>query len=114
MTALVGKDIHTVPVLHVGALDREKLGALIGPSRFDSEFENPVTNRIDYLVRNKPGVARGTTVTAVSVPCNLQCPSCILHGNPCGCRVRLGVSLRPNSLPRRHYSGNLAGGMRCA
>jgi hypothetical protein len=42
--------IHTVPVLHVGALDREKLAALIGPSRFDSEFENPLTNRIDHLM----------------------------------------------------------------
>ena len=28
----------------------EKLGALIGPSRFDSVFENPVTNRIDHLM----------------------------------------------------------------
>jgi hypothetical protein len=44
-------------VLHVGAIDREKLGALIGPSRFDSEFENPVTNRIDYLIRDDLDVA---------------------------------------------------------
>jgi hypothetical protein len=42
--------IHTVPALHVGALDREKLVALIGQSRFDSEFENPFTNRINHLM----------------------------------------------------------------
>jgi RNA ligase len=48
LALLEGSGIHTVPVLHVGALDREKLGALIGPSRFDSMFENPFTNRIDH------------------------------------------------------------------
>jgi hypothetical protein len=48
------------------------------------------------------GAVRGTGVTAVSVPCNLRCPPCILHGKPCGCRGRLEVSLRPNSRPRRH------------
>ena len=32
------------------ALDREKLGGLIGPSCFDSVFENPLTNRIDHLM----------------------------------------------------------------
>ena len=50
LALLEGTGIHTVPVLHVGALDREKLGNLIGPSRFDSEFENSVTNRIDHLM----------------------------------------------------------------
>ena len=50
LALLEGTGIHTVPVLHVGALDREKLGNLIGPSRFDSEFENPLTNRIDHLM----------------------------------------------------------------
>ncbi len=39
-----------MPVLHVGALDREQLGALIGPSHFDSEFENPLTKRTDELM----------------------------------------------------------------
>ena len=39
-----------MPVLHVGALDREKLVGLIGPSQFDSVFENPLTNRIDHLM----------------------------------------------------------------
>ena len=33
-----------------GALDRERLGALIGPSRFDSQFENPLTKRTDDLM----------------------------------------------------------------
>jgi len=47
---LEGTGIHTVPVLHVGALDWEKLRNLIAPSRFDSEFENPLTKRIDHLM----------------------------------------------------------------
>lgn len=42
--------IPTVPVLHVGTLDRDRLMALIGPSRFDSQFENPVTKRHDDLM----------------------------------------------------------------
>jgi hypothetical protein len=50
LALLDGTGIHTVPVLHVGALDRKKLGALIGPSRFDSEFENPLTKGIDHLM----------------------------------------------------------------
>ena len=47
---LEGSGITTVPVLHVGALDRDQLGALIGPSRFDSLFENPATKRSDNLM----------------------------------------------------------------
>ncbi len=47
---LEGTGIHTVPVLHAGKLNRETLAALIGPSQFDSEFENPVTNRVDNLM----------------------------------------------------------------
>ena len=39
-----------MPVLHTGALDRERLAALIGPSRFDSQFENPLTGRTDNLM----------------------------------------------------------------
>ena len=31
-------------------MDRERLTALIGPSRFDSEFENPITKRTDNLM----------------------------------------------------------------
>jgi RNA ligase len=47
---LKGTGIHTVPVLHVGALDRKQLEGLIGPSRFDSEFDNPLTRRTDHLM----------------------------------------------------------------
>src|SRR5438270_1692092 len=43
LALLEGTGLHTVPVLHTGALDRERLAALIGPSRFDSEFVNPIT-----------------------------------------------------------------------
>jgi RNA ligase len=50
LTLLEESGIHTVPVLHIGALDRAKLVALIGPSRFDSLFENPLTNGIDHLM----------------------------------------------------------------
>ena len=45
-----GTGIQTVPVLHRGALDRERLLGLIGPSRFDSQFENPMTRRPDDLM----------------------------------------------------------------
>jgi ATP-dependent RNA circularization protein (DNA/RNA ligase family) len=47
---LEGTGLHTVPVLHFGALDRERLATLIGPSRFDSEFENPLTRRTDNVM----------------------------------------------------------------
>ena len=47
---LEGTGIQTVPVLHRGSLDREGLVALIGSSRFDSQFENPLTGRTDNLM----------------------------------------------------------------
>jgi len=50
LALLEGTGLHTVPVLHFGALDRERLTALIGPSHFDSEFENPLTKRTDHLM----------------------------------------------------------------
>jgi hypothetical protein len=50
LTLLEGTGLHTVPVLHVGALDRERLAALIGPSRFDGAFENPLTKRTDNVM----------------------------------------------------------------
>jgi hypothetical protein len=50
MELLDGSGIQTVPVLYQGKLDRETLLALIGPSRFDSQFENPVTRRTDNLM----------------------------------------------------------------
>jgi hypothetical protein len=62
---LEGSGIRTVPVLYRGAIDRERLLALIGPSRFDSQFENPLTRRIDdqmeglYLRTEAGGVVTG-------------------------------------------------------
>lgn len=45
-----GAGIETVPVLHQGEIGREELQKLIGPSRFHSEFENPLTKRTDNLM----------------------------------------------------------------
>jgi hypothetical protein len=42
--------IHTVPVVHRGAATADQLRTLIGPSRFDSVFENPITGRTDDLM----------------------------------------------------------------
>jgi hypothetical protein len=42
--------IHTVPVVHHGPATADQLRRLIGPSRFDSQFENPVTGRTDNLM----------------------------------------------------------------
>ena len=42
--------VQTVPVLHRGPIDREQLMELIGPSEFDSTFDNPVTNQRDNLM----------------------------------------------------------------
>ncbi len=50
LALLDGTGIQTVPVVHTGAVTRDQLGKLIGPSRFDSQFENPVTKRVDYLM----------------------------------------------------------------
>ncbi len=50
MALIEGSGIRTVPVLHRGAIDRERLLSLIGPSRFDSLFDNPLTNRTDDLM----------------------------------------------------------------
>ena len=47
---LTGTGIHTVPVLHRGSATIDQLHTLIGPSRFDSQFENPVTGRTDNLM----------------------------------------------------------------
>ena len=40
----------TVPVVHRGAIDRKELLKLIGPSAFDSHFENPLTGKTDHLM----------------------------------------------------------------
>jgi hypothetical protein len=50
MEILEGTGIETVPVVHRGAVTEEELGRLIGPSRFQSCFENPVTGRTDDLM----------------------------------------------------------------
>jgi hypothetical protein len=50
LSLLDGAGIETVPVFHVGALKRTELEGLIGPSRFDSLFENPVTKQTDNLM----------------------------------------------------------------
>jgi hypothetical protein len=47
---LKGTNIVTVPVLHRGPATVEQLRQLIGPSRFDSNFENPTTGRTDNLM----------------------------------------------------------------
>jgi hypothetical protein len=47
---LAGTGIHTVPVLHAGALTKARLPKLIGPSQFGSQFENPLTGRTDNLM----------------------------------------------------------------
>lgn len=43
-------EIETVPILHRGEISREELAHLIGPSRFNSEFDNPVTGVKDKLM----------------------------------------------------------------
>src|SRR5438105_10960904 len=47
---LEGTGIVTVPVVHRGPATADQLRGLIGPSRFDSQFENPVTGRTDNLM----------------------------------------------------------------
>jgi hypothetical protein len=50
LTLIEGTGIETVPVVHSGKIKRENLESLIGPSAFDSQFENPVTKRTDNLM----------------------------------------------------------------
>ena len=47
---LEGAGVETVPVVHCGALTKSELPELIGPSQFDSRFENPVTKQADNLM----------------------------------------------------------------
>lgn len=62
---LEGTGICTVPVVHTGQTSRRQLEALIGPSRYDSRFENPMTRRTDdlmeglYLRTETEGVVSG-------------------------------------------------------
>ncbi|MCA9087241.1 MAG: RNA ligase family protein [Planctomycetaceae bacterium] len=50
LSLLKGTGILTVPVIHTGTMKRDHLEELIGPSQFDSHFENPITNRPDNLM----------------------------------------------------------------
>ena len=50
MDLIVPRGIETVPILHSGQIDQESLSKLIGPSRFRSRFENPVTGKTDDLM----------------------------------------------------------------
>jgi hypothetical protein len=65
LNRLEGAGIETVPVVCSGSLARSELEALIGPSQFDSQFENPSTNRTDnrmegiYLRTEADGVVTG-------------------------------------------------------
>jgi len=47
---LTGSGIHTVPVIHQGPATRKQLTQLIGPSRFDSHFDNPLSGQADNLM----------------------------------------------------------------
>ena len=65
LVLLGGTGLHTVPVIHRGASSKDGLPGLIGPSCFDSRFENPLTGRIDnlmeglYLRTESAGVVTG-------------------------------------------------------
>ena len=57
--------IETVPIVHNGPLQRSELEDLIGPSAFDSEFDNPLTGKTDdhmeglYFRTESEGVVTG-------------------------------------------------------
>ncbi|MFK7817935.1 MAG: RNA ligase family protein [Planctomycetaceae bacterium] len=50
LTMLSGTGVETVPVVHRGSLSRKQLQSLIGPSEFESRFDNPLTNQTDSLM----------------------------------------------------------------
>ncbi|MBI2927961.1 MAG: RNA ligase family protein [Verrucomicrobia bacterium] len=47
---LQSTSLHSAPVLHRGAVSEKQLHALIGPSAFDSAFDNPLTGGTDNLM----------------------------------------------------------------
>jgi hypothetical protein len=47
---LEGTGLQTVPVVHCGHATTDELRALIGPSAFDSTFDNPATHKTDNLM----------------------------------------------------------------
>jgi RNA ligase len=50
LSLIDGAGIETVPVLQQGAIGKDELEGLIGPSLFGSVFENPATRRTDDLM----------------------------------------------------------------
>lgn len=50
MKILKGTGVQTVPIVHCGKIDKKNLTKLIGPSSFDSVFENPLTHKNDNLM----------------------------------------------------------------
>jgi hypothetical protein len=50
LALLAGTGILTVPIVHRGPTTAQELLNLIGPSRFDSAFENPLTRSTDHLM----------------------------------------------------------------
>lgn len=50
LAILEGTGIHTVPVVHQGAVSVEGLRDLVGLSQFGSVFDNPLTGRPDTLM----------------------------------------------------------------
>jgi hypothetical protein len=50
LTMLDGTGLRTVPVVRRGAATEAELLALIGPSVYDSVFDNPLTGRPDNLM----------------------------------------------------------------
>jgi hypothetical protein len=47
---LDGSGIFTVPIVHRGPVDSDDVEGCIGPSAFDSQFENPTTGQVDGLM----------------------------------------------------------------
>ena len=62
---LDGTGVETVPVVHQGGLNKDRLQELIGPSAFGAAFENPFTTAVDnlmeglYLRTEKDGFVTG-------------------------------------------------------
>ena len=50
LTMLEGTGLFTVPVVHRGPATPQELQELIGPSRFDSAFENPILGLTDNVM----------------------------------------------------------------
>lgn len=65
LAMLDGAGIHTVPIVHTGSAKYEQLLACITESAFQSEFDNPLTGRVDawmeglYLRIEADGTAVG-------------------------------------------------------